>query len=291
MSRRGLLLFLAAGVAWGLPYMFIRIADKDFSVPMIVFSRVAIGALVLIPLAVKRGALMPALRRWPVVLTFAILEMVGPWWLITSAENGHVTSGLAGLLISTVPFFSVPIAYFYMGDKSVAHPKTLIGLVIGFAGVFALVGIDAVTTRMDVTWVLLVIVAAIGYSIAPAVAAKMAPEVHSSGIISLSMAVVAVIYAVPAFMQPLAVGVTTPSTLGWTSLGVLGVVCSAAAFVIFFALIKEIGSARATLITYLNTAFAIILGIVFLQEPLTIGMAVGFPLVLVGSYFAGRKHA
>ncbi len=291
MSRRGLLLFLAAGVAWGLPYMFIRFADRDFSVPMIVFSRVLIGSIVLIPLALKRGALIPALKRWRVVLVFALLEMVGPWWLITSAENGHITSGLAGLLIATVPFFSIPIAFFYMGDKSVTHPKTLIGLVIGFLGVFVLVGIDAVTTNLDVGWVLLVILAAIGYSIAPAVAAKMAPEVHSSGIISLSMAVVALIYVGPALTQPLAPGVTTPSAMGWVSLAVLGVVCSAAAFVIFFALIKEIGSARATLITYLNTAFAIVLGIIFLAEPLTIGMAVGFPLVLVGSYFAGRKHA
>ena len=186
MSRRGLLLFLAAGVAWGLPYMFIRFADRDFSVPMIVFSRVLIGSIVLIPLALKRGALIPALKRWRVVLVFALLEMVGPWWLITSAENGHITSGLAGLLIATVPFFSIPIAFFYMGDKSVTHPKTLIGLVIGFLGVFVLVGIDAVTTNLDVGWVLLVILAAIGYSIAPAIAAKMAPEVHSSGIISHS---------------------------------------------------------------------------------------------------------
>jgi drug/metabolite transporter (DMT)-like permease len=162
MSRKGLLLFLITGLAWGVPYFFIRIAVEDFSAPTIIFARVVIGAAVLIPLALKRGALIPALKAWPWVLVFAALEMVGPWWLITTAEQ-HITSGLTGLLIATVPFFSVLIAYFFMGDKSVFHPKTVIGLVVGFAGVILLVGIDSIGGHVEPLWVGAVVLGAIGY--------------------------------------------------------------------------------------------------------------------------------
>ena len=103
MSRKGLLLFLACGIAWGIPYLFIRFAVLDFSVPTIILFRTAIGALVLLPIAYRRKSLMPALRAWKTVVAFALLEMVGPWWLINSAEHGHINSGLAGLLIATVP--------------------------------------------------------------------------------------------------------------------------------------------------------------------------------------------
>ncbi|MFM7013431.1 MAG: EamA family transporter, partial [Actinomycetota bacterium] len=109
MSRKAIWLFLAAGVAWGVPYFFIRIAVQDFSTYSIVLLRVLVGAAVLIPLALKSGALQLAFKHWRWVLFFAVMEMVGPWWLITEAER-HISSGLTGLLIATVPFFAVFIA-------------------------------------------------------------------------------------------------------------------------------------------------------------------------------------
>lgn len=289
MSRRGLILFIATGIAWGLPYFFIRIAVEDFSTVTIVFARVVIGGAVLIPLAIYRKALMPAIKQWRWVLAFAVIEMVVPWWLITEAER-NISSGLAGLLVATVPFFAILIAYFYQGDKSVKHPKTLMGLVIGFVGVTLLVGIDSLAGHISPVHVLMVIVAAIGYAIAPAIAAQKLSKVETVGVISLSLAMVSVVYAVPALIALPAEIAAGPAVESWIALGVLGVICSAVAFVIFFSLIREIGSARATLITYLNTAVALVLGILFLSEPLTPGIMVGFPLVLVGSYFASKKH-
>ncbi len=293
MSRKGFLLFIAASLAWGVPYFFIRIAAEEFSPSMIIFARTILGAIVLIPLAIKRNSLRPALKAWKYVLAFAVIEMVIPWWMLTTAQSGnpvHISSGLAGLLIGTVPFFSLFLGYFYMGDKSVFHPKTIFGLVTGFIGLFLLVGIDAFQGHVDPFWVGVVIIGAIGYAIAPTIVAKHAGKVPSEGVISISMVMVAIVYAIPAFSQPFQPGVVEATTDGWIALVVLGVVCSAIAFVVFFALIKEIGSTRATLITYPNTLIAILLGVLFLQEPLTPGMMVGIPLVILGSYFATRKH-
>jgi len=293
MSRKGFLLFIAASLAWGVPYFFIRIAAEEFSPSMIIFARTILGAIVLIPLAIKRNSLRPALKAWKYVLAFAVIEMVIPWWMLTTAQSGnpvHISSGLAGLLIGTVPFFSLFLGYFYMGDKSVFHPKTIFGLVTGFVGLFLLVGIDAFQGHVDPFWVGVVIIGAIGYAIAPTIVAKHAGKVPSEGVISISMVMVAIVYAIPAFSQPFQPGVVEATTDGWIALVVLGVVCSAIAFVVFFALIKEIGSTRATLITYPNTLIAILLGVLFLQEPLTPGMMVGIPLVILGSFFATRKH-
>lgn len=289
MSRKGLILFIATGIAWGLPYFFIRIAVEDFSTVTIVFARVIIGGAVLIPLAIYRKALMPAIKQWRWVLAFAAIEMVVPWWLITEAER-NISSGLAGLLVATVPFFAILIAYFYQGDKSVKHPKTLMGLVIGFVGVVLLVGIDSLAGHISPVHVLMVIAAAVGYAVAPAIAAQKLSNVETVGVISLSLAMVSVVYAVPALIALPAEIAAGPAIESWIALGVLGVICSAVAFVFFFSLIREIGSARATLITYLNTAVALVLGILFLNEPLTLGIVIGFPLVLIGSYFASKKH-
>ena len=288
MSRKALLLFLAAGLAWGIPYFFIRIAVEDFSTYSIVLFRVLIGAAVLVPIALKQGVLLLALKHWPWVLGFALLEMAGPWWLITEAGR-HLSSGLIGLLIATVPFFAVILASF-LGDKSVWHPKTIMGLLMGFAGVVALVGIDSFTGHIDPLWVGAVILAAAGYAIAPAMVAHKIGFVPTAGVISLSMVIVAIIYSVPAALslpQEIAAG---PAIQSWIAVIVLGVVCSAIAFLFFFALMKEVGPARATLITYLNTLVALVLGVVFLNEPITTGLIVGFPLILVGSWFAGKRH-
>ncbi|MEN9967409.1 MAG: hypothetical protein RL036_642 [Actinomycetota bacterium] len=289
MSRRGFYLFLAIGLAWGVPYFFLAVAGKDFSTPTVIFSRVAIGALILVPLAIKRGALKPALKAWPWVLSFAAIEMIGPWFLLTEAER-HVPSGLAGLMIATVPIFGMLIAYFFQGDKSVRHPKTLAGLAIGFAGVVLLVGIDSLTGTFEPIYLLMLVLSALGYAVAPAIANAKLKDVPTVGVIGLSLTMVAVFYAVPALSALPGEIAAGPA---WTSVGSLvglGVISSALAFVLFFDLVQEVGSARATLVTYPNTAWALLLGIVFLHEPITIGLLTGLPLVALGSYLALRKH-
>ncbi len=289
MSRKGILLFLAAGIAWGIPYFFIRIAVEHFSTESIVFGRVVIGAAVLIPFAIATKALVPALRAWPWVLAFAVIEMVIPWWLIVEAER-HVSSGLAGLMIATVPFYGLLIGYFVQGDKSLRHPKTIIGLIVGFVGVALLVGIDTLAGHLDVVSILMLIAAAIGYAVAPAIAAEKLGAVPTAGVMSLSMAIVAAVYAGPALTKLPAEIAAEPPVDAWMAIGVLGLICSALAFIIFFSLVREIGSARATTITYVNMAVALVLGIAFLQEPITPGILIGLPMVVAGSIWASKKH-
>ena len=289
MSRKGILLFLAAGIAWGIPYFFIRIAVEHFSTESIVFGRVIIGAAILIPFAIATNALRPALKAWPWVLAFAVIEMVIPWWLIVEAER-HVSSGLAGLMIATVPFYGLLIGYFVQGDKSLRHPKTIIGLIVGFVGVALLVGIDALAGHLDVVSIVMLVAAAIGYAVAPAIAAEKLGAVPTAGVMSLSMAIVAVVYAGPALTKLPGEIAANPPLEAWSAIGVLGLICSALAFIVFFALVREIGSARATTITYVNMAVALVLGIAFLHEPITPGILIGLPMVVAGSIWASKKH-
>ena len=183
-----------------MPYFFIRLAVEDFSTSTIIFARVVIGAAVLIPLAIKRNAFLPALKAWPWVLAFALIEMVGPWWLITEAER-YISSGLAGLLISVVPFFAVLIAYFFQGDKSVKHPKTVFGLVVGFLGVVLLVGIDSLTGFAEPLWVGATILAALGYAIGGVDFGDLAIELKAATVDAAGTEIPAVLVKYGAFIQ------------------------------------------------------------------------------------------
>ena len=289
MTQKGFVLFLLAGVFWGLPYFFIALAIESFSTPSVVFARTLLGALVLIPYAALTGGLKPALKAWPYVLVFAVVEMVGPWFLITEAQNG-IPSGLTGLLVSTVPFFVVAILAIFLKDRKALKIRPLSGMVIGFAGVAVLVGIDSFTGAIEPLYVLMVIAASLGYAIAPIVANIKLSDVPSAGVIGLSMAFVAIVYS-PFSLPNLGAEFASATASSLWSLVVLGLVCSAAAFVIFFQLIKEVGPAKASLITYLNTAVALTLGTIFLNEPLTAGLLIGIPLIAIGLYLSGGATA
>lgn len=289
MSRRAILLFLAVGVAWGIPYYFIAVANESFSTPSIVWLRVTIGALILLPVVIYRGDFRETLKNWRGVLLFAMLEMVGPWYLITEAER-TTASSLAGLMMTTIPFIAAFITGTFLGDRAARHPITITGLVIGFLGVFSLVGIDALSGAIDIVPVSMLAVSAICYAIAPIVAGRAMPNVSGLSLSAVALAMVSVIYA-PFAMFSLPTDIAKgPEVSAWVSIIILGAVSSAVAFVLFFELIKHVGPRRATLITYLNLLVASVLGIVFLSEPLTTGILIGLPLVVVGSYLAGRDR-
>ena len=288
MPRKSLLLFLVVGIIWGTPYFFIEIALEHFDTTSLVFARVFLGAVILLPIAMAKGMLTATLKAWPAVVAFAGLEMIGPWFLIPEAQK-DISSSLASLLVTTVPFIA---AFFVglLGDKSAWHPLTVLGLVVGLAGVIALVGIDAFSGVTPLAPILMMLGAALGYAVAPIVVNRMPQEVPTLGVIAVSLAIVSIVYAPFAAVslpQNIAAG---PSWQAWVALLVLGAVCSALAFVLFFALIRQIGPARASLITYVNLAVAAVLGVVFLAEPITIGIVVGFPLVVAGSYLASRQR-
>ena len=287
MSSKGLTLFVLAGLIWGVPYFFTEFALASFSTPSIIWLRVTVGALVLIPLALRSGDLKKAIKYWPFVLAFAFIEMVGPWFLIPEAQRS-VSSGLASLIITTVPYFGILIVGL-RGDKSVWHPKTLLGLILGGIGVIGLIGIDVLRDNLELLPILMLLLAALGYSIAPIIVADKLRDVPMFAVIALSLAMVSVIYAIPA-------AITLPSEIpqasleSWIGVLSLGILTTAIAFVVFFTLVKEIGPARAELIVFVNVAVAVLLGVLVLGEPFTIGMMFGFPLIIFGSYLAIKQR-
>jgi drug/metabolite transporter (DMT)-like permease len=287
MSRRNAILFLLAGFLWGIPYLFIRIAvdpETGFSPAIVVFIRVFIGALILIPIAIYDKTFFSAIKHWRYIAVYALFEMVGPWILIGTAEQ-KISSGLAGLLVSSVPIFSTLIASRY-GDKSVWQPKRLFGIAIGFLGVFLLVGIESITGSSDPLSIVMVLAASLAYAFAVIYITRKVPDGSGVAINGIALAMTAVFYS-PAlfFLWP----DRAVSTEAIYSLIGLGVFSTGIAFAVFFTVMAEIGPTRASLVTYMNTAFAVVLGIIILNEPLTVGIIVGLPLVLIGSYLASRR--
>jgi len=286
MTRKHLSQFILIGFLWGVPYLFMRVAVREWDPSVVVFGRVVIGAAILFPIAIRRGVVKVTLRGIKWILAYAIFEMCGPWYLITHAET-KINSGLAGLLVATVPIWST-IYSSLAGDKTVWHAKRLMGIVIGFIGLVLIVGIETISGSADAFSVFQTVLAAILYSTAMAIILKGMPHGDGVAINAIAMAITAIIFA-PAALTNLPE--TMPSFSATASLVGLGVLSTGLAFMIYFNLVREIGQARGSLVTYLNTAFAVVLGVVFLNERLTIGIIAGLPLVLIGSYFASRKPA
>ena len=286
MTRKNWGLFLLTGFLWGIPYLLMKVAVKDLSPVVIVFSRVFIGSLILIPLAIRHKTIRAGFANIKYIFPYAIAEMVGPWILITTAEK-HISSGLAGLLIATVPIWST-IQSSYPGDKTVGHHKRLFGLLLGFVGIVLVVGIESISGKQNPVAIAMMIIAAIGYSWATIMVNRNIPHVDGIAINGIAMGITSIIY-LPLMLTNLPSQMPQASVL-W-SVVLLGLFPTALAFILFFQLMPEIGPARASLVTYLNTAFAVVLGVVLLGEPLTLGIEIGLPLVLIGSYFASRKNS
>ena len=281
MTRRGIVLFALMSVIWGIPYLFIRVAVEEMSPAVLVFSRTGIAALILLPIAVLRTDLRIVLARWRWVVAFAAVEIAIPWVFLASAEQ-QISSSLAGLLIAGVPLVGAAIAIATGGSDRLGRTG-LVGLLVGMTGVVAIVGGDFEASSAAALLEILVVV--VCYAVGPAILARRLDGLPSLGVMGLSLGLTAVVYAPFAVLQwP----VVTPSQDALASVAILAVVCTAAAFLAFAALIVEIGPVRATVITYVNPAVAAVLGAVVLGETLTVAMGIGFGLVIVGSVLATR---
>lgn len=284
MTRRGLLLFAAMCVIWGIPYLLIRVAVGEISPAMLVFARTGLAALILLPVALARGGLGVIGGRWPALVAYAAVEVAGPWFFLSSAEQ-HITSALAGLLISAVPLVSLVIAILF-GNRQQMGGVNVAGLLLGLAGVACIVGFDL--RASGATALIEMAIVVVGYSLGPALLARYLTGVPSVTVNGVALAMCALAYAPVAALQwPH----SFPSLAVVGALAVLSVVCTALAFLLFFALIAEVGPVRATVITYINPAVAAVLGVAILHESLTPGMGLGFALVLAGSTLATRRPA
>lgn len=275
------------GLLWGIPYLFIKVAvdpDGGFSPAVVVFLRTAIGAAILLPWAIRQKTLGDAIRGIRYVAPYALLEMIGPWILIGTAEQ-KISSGLAGLLVASVPIWATIFASL-KGDKTVWQRKRIFGIAIGFVGLVFVVGIESIKGGADPLSIVMVLVASIAYAYAVMFVQSGLPGVSGVAINGVAMLITALFYLPFTVVQWPSHHINQSAI--WSVIA-LGIFSSGIAFAIFFILVDIIGVARASLVTYLNTAFAVLLGVIILGEPITTGIIIGLPLVLLGSYLASRK--
>jgi drug/metabolite transporter (DMT)-like permease len=279
MTRRGAVLFAAMCVIWGVPYLLLRVAAREPAPVALVFSRTALGAALLVPVAAWRRELRPLVARWWPLLAYTVIEVVVPWILLARAET-KLTSSLTGLLIAAVPLVGAVIVAL-TGTRERQGGRRWLGLLVGIGGVTALVGLDI--GRLDVLAVAEVGGVAVCYAIGPIILARRLNDVPAPGVVAGSPLPAAVLYApfaAPRWPSELPSAHVVESVIG------LAVICTALAFLVFFALITEVGPVRATVITYVNPAVAAVLGVAILSEHLSAGMLVGFALILTGCVLA-----
>jgi drug/metabolite transporter (DMT)-like permease len=282
VSRRGWLLFGALSVIWGVPYLLIRVAVRDVAPATLIFFRTAPVALVLVPLTAYRKQLTGILRRWRPLLAYSAVEMGVAWLLITRGEE-RLSSSLTGLLIAVVPLIGALLARM-SGDEDRFDRTQIAGLGIGLVGVALLVGIDVRgATALPIAGVF---VAAACYAVGPRIFNRHLSDLPNLGVVGASLAVVAIAYA-PFALSNLPTHLSREAA---ASLFGLALIPTLAGFLVFFALIGEIGPVRTTVVTYVNPAIALILGIALLGEPFTLGLGLGFPLVIAGSVLATRRR-
>jgi drug/metabolite transporter (DMT)-like permease len=276
-------LFLTMSVIWGIPYLLIKVAVEEVSPVSVVFARCVVGAAILLPWTIAKGQLRPALRHWRALLLFTALEMAGPWLLLSYAEQS-LSSSLTGLLVATVPFVAALAARLSGADERLT-PVRLLGMGIGVVGIAALLGLDVGSAQL--LPILAVALTVIGYATGPLVITRSLPDVPGVAASSIALFVTAVVYA--PFAIPRLDEVADASAPALLSLVALGAICTALALALFFSLNREVGPQRALVITFVNPAVAVLLGVLLLGEPFTLGIAVGLPLVLIGCVLATRR--
>jgi drug/metabolite transporter (DMT)-like permease len=282
MSSRAWLLFAAVSVVWGVPYFFIKVAvDADIPPAFVAWSRIALGAAILLPLAVHRGALRGlGDRRRPIAL-YAATEITVPFTLIAIGEQ-HVSSSLTAILIASMPLM-VAVLSLRFAPEDRPRGLRLVGLFIGLGGVVALLGIDVAGESSELLGAALILVAAVGYATAPIVIKRSLADLDPLGPVAVSLGVSALVLLPAAIIAP---PDAAPSLDALASIVALGAICTAGGLILFFSLIAEAGPSRASVITYFNPLVAVVLGLFVLDEHLGAASAVGLALILAGSWLA-----
>jgi drug/metabolite transporter (DMT)-like permease len=280
MSRRAWGAFAAVSVLWGIPYLFIKIADDNGMPPLVLaWGRVTLGAVVLLAISWRAGTL-PGLRgRAPWLVAFAVLEIAIPFPMIALGET-RVASSTAAIVIASVPLIIALLTLRFEPSERVTG-RRLVGLLVGFAGVAALVGVDVSGDGGELLGVGAILIAACGYASAPLILKRHLIDLDPTAVMAACLTIAA------AILTPFAV-VDWPSGGAFAAVVVLGLLCTALALVLMAILIGAAGPARASVITYINPVIALGLGIVFLGENPGVGSLVGLVLILIGSWISTR---
>ena len=282
MDRRAWWLFAAACVLWGIPYLFIAIAvDAGISPGFLACARTALGFAVLAPLAWRAGAFRGLRARWRALVAYTTVELVLPLPLIGWGEQ-RISSSLTAILIASLPLMVAVLVWRLQPSERVAG-RRLVGLLIGFAGVVALLGLDVAGRPRELLGAGAVLLATVGYAAGPMIITRRLADLAPLGPVCASLGLAALL------LTPLAAATApteVPTADGLVAVAVLGVACSAAAFIVFFALIARVGPSRAAVVTYLNPVVAVTLGILVLDERPGPAAVAGLLLVLAGSWLA-----
>jgi drug/metabolite transporter (DMT)-like permease len=275
------MLFGLLSVLWGLPYLLIKVAVGEVSVPFLVFARAAIGAVALLPLALAQGGFAWLRSRWLPTAAFCCIEMIIPWGLITHGEVS-IDSSTAGLLIALTPVAAVAVARMAGSQETLGICRSA-GLALGLCGVFVLA---LPTLDGGLPAILEISLAAVCYAIGAQIAARWLSDIPASSLTAACLFGAALAYAGPAALSwPEAM--PSPAAVG--SIVGLGVFCTALAFTCFFLLVREIGPERTAVITYVAPAIAVTAGILILSEPFDARIVAAFALILCGSCLATAR--
>jgi drug/metabolite transporter (DMT)-like permease len=286
VSWRGWGAFAALGIIWGVPYFFIKISVQELSPLVVAFGRVMLGALILLPIAWRRGALKSLGKHKAAICAFALAEFIIPFSAISFGER-WIGSSVTGILIAMVPL-SIALIQRFFGVHERLGAWRIAGLGLGFAGVVALLGFGTISGPLGWAGVGCMLVATLGYAIGPLIIQRHLSELDSFGPLAASLLVAAMVLLVPAL---LALPARMPSSLVLMSMAMLGVVCTALAMLLMFYLVGHAGASRAAVITYINPAVATLLGVSLLHEHLGAGGFLAFACILLGSWLATRGAA
>ena len=271
-------MLLGLAAIWGASFMFIKVAVEELAPGEVVFGRVLVGALVLVPVilvALGWRTTVAELRRYAVPLVIlAIFNAAIPFWLLAWSEQ-RLDSGLAAVLQASTPLFTALLAFgFSHGDRVIGG--RLVGVVVGFLGVVLLVGAQP---RGDVLSALAVLLTAFCYAAAALYAGRRLlaapPLVTSLGTLAIASIVT----------LPLGVAQLPGTMPSWKAIGsivALGAAGLSIAYLLYFAIIAGAGANYAVLVTYLVPALALGYGAIFLDEAITASAVAGLALILAG---------
>jgi drug/metabolite transporter (DMT)-like permease len=275
-------LFVSIGLIWGSSFLLMDIGLEDFKPGLITWMRVGLGAAVLALVPRARRRIEPFDRPRLIALSFVWVAI--PFTLFPIAQQ-YINSAVAGMLNGAMPIFAAVIATILL--RKLPHGAVLVGLVLGFVGVAAISLSSGSGDSSEALGVVLVLVATLCYGLAVNIAAPITQQ-YGSLAVNAQMLAYATLWTAP-------LGVTglLKSTFGWDSflaIAVAGALGTGLAFVIMGSLVSRVGSTRSSFITYMIPVVALVLGVVFRNDQVTVMSLVGVVLVIAGALLAARRE-
>jgi drug/metabolite transporter (DMT)-like permease len=286
VDRRSWVLLVILGAVWGASFLLTAIAIRDLSVPVVSLFRTGIGSLVLLPIALARGALTGLTRRQlPSVLVLAIVQLAGPFMLLGYGQR-HVDSGLAGILVASTPLWTALLAIRYDHEER-SRGWNLAGIAVGIAGVALLLGVQLEGDADTLLGALMLLLAGLGYAAGGFLAKHSVPRVVPLGVLTAAMLAGTLVLA------PFALA-TLPSEApraGPVLAAVaLGAVAGGFGWFLYYTILAQAGAASAAITLYVVPVFAVFYGVVLLDESVTAASLAGLVLVVAGSALAAARR-